>query len=90
MPWKQRLQRRSGKADVDPSIPDSTFAFKPPAGREGGGSVRKPRPTAIEIGSEAADFQLKDLEGREIQLKTPERECRPAEFLGDVVWAVPS
>jgi peroxiredoxin/outer membrane lipoprotein-sorting protein len=58
------------KADVDPSIPDSTFAFKPPADAKEVEAFRKPRPTAIEIGSEAADFQLKDLEGREIQLKS--------------------
>jgi len=57
------------KADVDPSIPDSTFAFKPPADAKEVEAFRKPRPAAIEIGSEAADFQLKDLEGREIQLK---------------------
>jgi peroxiredoxin/outer membrane lipoprotein-sorting protein len=57
------------KADIDPSIPDSMFAFRPPADAKEVEAFRKPRPTAIEIGSEAADFQLKDLEGREVQLK---------------------
>jgi len=57
------------KADVNPSIPNSTFAFKPPADAKEVAAFRTPRPAAIEIGSEAADFQLKDLEGREIQLK---------------------
>jgi len=58
------------KAQSNPSIPDSTFAFKPPADAKEVEAFRKPRPVAIEIGSEAADFQLKDLEGREIQLKS--------------------
>ena len=58
------------KAQSNPSIPDSTFAFKPPADAKEVEAFRKPRPAAIEIGSEAADFQLKDLEGREIQLKS--------------------
>jgi peroxiredoxin len=58
------------KAESNPSIPDSTFAFRPPADAKEVEAFRKPRPTAIEIGSEAADFQLKDLEGREIQLKS--------------------
>ena len=58
------------KAESNPSIPDSTFAFKPPADAKEVEAFRKPRPVAIEIGSEAADFQLKDLEGREIQLKS--------------------
>src|SRR5262249_12661547 len=57
------------KADIDPSIPDSTFAFRPPADAKEVEAFRKTRPAAIEIGSEAADFQLKDLQGREIQLK---------------------
>jgi len=58
------------KAESNPSIPDSTFAFKPPADAKEVEAFRKPRPAAIEIGSEAADFQLKDLEGREVQLKS--------------------
>ena len=58
------------KAESNLSIPDSTFAFKPPADAKEVEAFRKPRPAAIEIGSEAADFQLKDLEGREIQLKS--------------------
>ncbi|HEU0005538.1 MAG TPA: redoxin domain-containing protein, partial [Terriglobia bacterium] len=57
------------KADINPSIPDSTFAFSPPADAKEVAAFRTPRPAAIEVGSEAADFQLKDLEGREIQLK---------------------
>ena len=58
------------KADINPSLPDSTFAFKPPADAKEVAAFRRPRPAAIELGSEAADFQLKDLEGREIQLKS--------------------
>jgi len=58
------------KADINPSIPDSTFAFEPPADAKEVAAFRRPRPAAIEIGSEAADFQLKDLEGREIHLKS--------------------
>jgi len=57
------------KADINPPILDSTFAFEPPADAKEVAAFRTPRPAAIEIGSEAADFQLKDLEGREIQLK---------------------
>ena len=57
------------KADIDPSIPDNSFAFRPPADAKEVEAFRKPRPAAIEIGSEAADFRLKDLEGREVQLK---------------------
>ncbi|MGH9426798.1 MAG: TlpA family protein disulfide reductase, partial [Terriglobia bacterium] len=49
--------------------PEDTFAFKPPADAKEVAGFRKPARTAVEIGSEAADFQLKDLEGREIQLK---------------------
>jgi peroxiredoxin/outer membrane lipoprotein-sorting protein len=58
------------KAESNPSIPDSTFAFKPPADAKEVEAFRKPRPAAVEIGSEAADFQLKDLEGHEIQLRS--------------------
>jgi peroxiredoxin len=58
------------KADSNPSIAEGTFTFSPPADAKEVASFRAPRPTALEIGSEAADFQLKDLEGREIQLKS--------------------
>jgi thiol-disulfide isomerase/thioredoxin/outer membrane lipoprotein-sorting protein len=58
------------KADINPSIPDGTFAFEPPAGAKEVAAFRTAHPAAIEIGSEAADIQLKDLEGREIQLKS--------------------
>jgi peroxiredoxin/outer membrane lipoprotein-sorting protein len=58
------------KADTNPSIPDGTFTFTPPADAKEVAAFRPSRQTAIEIGSDAADFQLKDLEGREIQLKT--------------------
>src|SRR5262245_8071593 len=57
------------RADIDPSIPDSSFTFKPPEDAKEVASFRAPRPAAVEIGSEAGDFQLKDLEGREVQLK---------------------
>jgi peroxiredoxin/outer membrane lipoprotein-sorting protein len=58
------------KADTNPSIPDGTFTFTPPADAKEVAAFRPSRQIAIEIGSDAADFQLKDLEGREIQLKT--------------------
>jgi peroxiredoxin/outer membrane lipoprotein-sorting protein len=58
------------KTESNPSLPDSTFKFNPPEDAKEVASFRAPRPAAIEIGSEAADFQLKDLEGREIQLKS--------------------
>ena len=58
------------KADIDPSIPEGTFAFVPPEDAREVTAFRTSRSSAIEIGSEAADFRLKDLEGREIQLKS--------------------
>lgn len=58
------------RVDINPSIPDSSFVFKPPADAKEVEAFRQPRPAAIETGSEAADFQLKDLEGREIKLKS--------------------
>jgi len=58
------------KAETNPSLPASTFKFNPPADAKEVAAFRVPRPAAIEIGSEAADFQLKDLEGREIQLRS--------------------
>ena len=58
------------KADIDPSIPEGTFAFVPPEDAKEVATFRTSRPTAIEVGSEAADFRLKDLEGRETQLKS--------------------
>lgn len=58
------------KADSNPSLAEGTFTFSPPPDAKEVASFRTPRPTALEIGSEAADFQLKDLEGREIQLKS--------------------
>jgi peroxiredoxin/outer membrane lipoprotein-sorting protein len=57
------------KADGNPSIADSAFTFSPPEDAKEVASFRNSRPAAIEIGSEAADFQLKDLEGRNVQLK---------------------
>ena len=58
------------KADIDPSIPEGAFAFVPPEDAREVTAFRTSRSSAIEIGSEAADFRLKDLEGREIQLKS--------------------
>ena len=58
------------KADIDPPIPEGTFAFVPPEDAREVTAFRTSRSSGIEIGSEAADFRLKDLEGREIQLKS--------------------
>jgi peroxiredoxin len=57
------------KAESNPAIAEKSFAFSAPADAKEVASFRAPRPTALEIGSEAADFQLKDLEGRKIRLK---------------------
>ncbi len=58
------------KAKVNEALPDSAFVFQPPAGAKEVAEFRGARPAAIEIGSEAADFQLKDLDGGEVQLKS--------------------
>jgi len=57
------------KVDINPSIPDSLFEFKPQPDAKEVTTFRTSRPSALAIGSEAGDFQLKDLNGREIQLK---------------------
>lgn len=57
------------RAEIGEAIPEEVFVFTPPSDAKEVAEFPKRRPAAIEVGSEAADFQLKDLEDREVQLR---------------------